>query len=59
MPKDVKCIFTLGWKSQLFDERGEGRSGWSKEWYRQTEQNDNNGKDFTVSKLRILKNIIW
>ena len=49
MPKDVKCIFTLGWKSQLFDERGEGRSGWSKEWYRQTEQNDNNGKDFTVS----------
>ena len=49
MPKDVKCIFTLGWKSQLFDERGEGRSGWNKEWYRQTEQNDNNGKDFTVS----------
>ena len=52
MLKEVKyCIFifTLGWKFQLCDERGEGRSGWNKEWHRQTEQNDNNGKDFTVS----------
>ena len=52
MPKEVKyCIFifTLGWKSQFYDERRESRSGWNKEWHRQTEQNDNNGKDFTVS----------
>ena len=49
----------IAWIPQLYYDQSGGRSGWNKEWHRQIEQNDINGKDFTVASLRILKNVIW
>lgn len=45
------CIFIimLAWVHKLWLERVEGRSEWNKERSCQTEQNCDNGEDFTAS----------